>query len=159
MNRVFGVAVPKVILDQPQIIALVGKEKAARVPQQMGMERAQSGPSGGGANEVVDGLPGHRLPALGHEQPRQGVVPSVQVAFDRPQPERTREGLAKARASGKKLGRPKGSLGVSRLDGKEDEIRHFLGLGVSKNAIAKITGVSRPTLYHFIGSRGLPPNP
>ena len=40
--------------------------------------------------------------------------------------ERTREGLAKARASGRKLGRPKGSLGVSRLDGKEDEIRHFL---------------------------------
>ena len=35
--------------------------------------------------------------------------------------ERTREGLAKAKASGKKLGRPKGSLGVSRLDGKEDE--------------------------------------
>ena len=34
--------------------------------------------------------------------------------------ERTREGLAKARASGRKLGRPKGSLGVSRLDGKED---------------------------------------
>lgn len=27
---------------------------------------------------------------------------------------RTREGLAKARSSGKKLGRPKGSLGVSR---------------------------------------------
>ncbi len=56
--------------------------------------------------------------------------------------ERTREGLAKARASGRKLGRPKGSLGVSRLDGKEDEIRHFLKLGVSKTAIAKITGVS-----------------
>ena len=73
--------------------------------------------------------------------------------------ERTREGLAKARASGKKLGRPKGSLGVSRLDGKEDEIRHFLRLGVSKNAIAKITGVSRPTLYHFIDSRSLQPGP
>ena len=52
--------------------------------------------------------------------------------------ERTREGLAKARASGRKLGRPKGSLGVSRLDGKEDEMRHFLDLGVSKTAIAKI---------------------
>ena len=52
--------------------------------------------------------------------------------------ERTREGLAKARASGRKLGRPKGSLGVSRLDGKEDETRHFLDLGVSKTAIAKI---------------------
>ena len=45
--------------------------------------------------------------------------------------ERTREGLAKARASGKKLGRPKASLGVSRLDGKEDEIRRFLKLGGS----------------------------
>jgi len=73
--------------------------------------------------------------------------------------ERTREGLAKARSSGKKLGRPKGSLGVQRLDGKEDEIRHFLRLGVSKNAIAKITGVSRPTPYHFIDSRGLRPSP
>ena len=33
--------------------------------------------------------------------------------------ERTREGLARARSSGRKLGRPKGLLGVSRLDGKE----------------------------------------
>ena len=69
--------------------------------------------------------------------------------------ERTREGLAKARASGKKLGRPKGSLGVSRLDGREDEIRHFLNLGVSKSSIAKITGVTRPTLYNFIATRAL----
>ena len=73
--------------------------------------------------------------------------------------ERTREGLARARASGKKLGRPKGSLGVSRLDGKEDEIRRFLKLGVSKSAIAEITGVSRPTLDHFLGTRGLSPTP
>ena len=72
--------------------------------------------------------------------------------------ERTREGLAKARASGRKLGRPKGSLGVSRLDGKEDEIRHFLELGVSKTAIAKITGVSRTTLYSFMTTRGLRPS-
>ena len=36
--------------------------------------------------------------------------------------ERTREGLAKARSSGKKLGRPKGSLGVSppRRQGRRD---------------------------------------
>ena len=32
--------------------------------------------------------------------------------------ERTREGLAKARSSGRKLGRPKGSLSVSRLNGE-----------------------------------------
>ena len=44
-----------------------------------------------------------------------------------------------------------------RIEGKQDEIRHFLRLGVSKNAIAKITVVSRPTLYHFINSRNLQP--
>ena len=71
---------------------------------------------------------------------------------------RTREGLAKARSSVSKLGRPKGLLGVSRLDGKEDEIRHFLNLDLSKGAIAKITGVSGPTLYNFIGTRGLKPS-
>ena len=73
--------------------------------------------------------------------------------------ERTREGLAKARASGRTLGRPKGSLGVSRLDGKEDDIRRFLELGVSKTAIAKITGVSRTSLYSFMSTRGLTPSP
>ena len=36
------------------------------------------------------------------------------------------DALAKAKASGRKLGRPKGSLGVSRLNGKEDNIRCFL---------------------------------
>ena len=71
--------------------------------------------------------------------------------------ERTREGLAKARASGKTLGRPKGSLGVSRLDGKEDEIRQFIDLGVSRTAIAKITGISRSTLYNFMATRALKP--
>ena len=73
--------------------------------------------------------------------------------------ERTREGLAKARSSGRKLGRPKGSLGVSRLDGKEDDIRRFLELGLSKTAIGKRTGVSRTTLYSFMRTRGLKPSP
>ena len=73
--------------------------------------------------------------------------------------ERTRQGLAQARSSGRKLGRPKGSLGVSRLNGKEDDIRRFLELGVSKTAIAKLTGVSRTTLYSFMRTRGLKPSP
>ena len=38
--------------------------------------------------------------------------------------ERTREGLAKARASGRKLGRPKGSLGVSRLVSEHECCRY-----------------------------------
>ncbi len=71
---------------------------------------------------------------------------------------RTKEGLAAAKASGKRLGRPKGVLGKSKLDGREDEIKRLLALGVSKASIAKITGVDRSTLYNFIKSRGLAPN-
>jgi len=66
---------------------------------------------------------------------------------------RTKEGLAAARARGKQLGRPKGILGKSKLDGREEEIRLFLEKGVSKTAIAKITEVDKSTLYHFIKSR------
>jgi helix-turn-helix protein len=41
------------------------------------------------------------------------------------------------------LGRPKGALGKSKLDGKEEEIRMLLEKTVSKASIAKIVGVSR----------------
>jgi DNA invertase Pin-like site-specific DNA recombinase len=68
---------------------------------------------------------------------------------------RTKEALAKAKAEGKKLGRPKGALGKSKLDGKKEEIRQLLELKVSKASIAKITGVDRSTLYNFIKSRGI----
>ena len=40
---------------------------------------------------------------------------------------------------------------------EEDEIRRFLELGVSKTAIAKISGVSRTALYSFMSTRGLRP--
>ena len=68
---------------------------------------------------------------------------------------RTKEGLAKARANGKQLGRTKGRLGHSRLDRRRREIKKLLALEVSKASIAKICGVSRTALRHFIKSRGL----
>jgi len=68
---------------------------------------------------------------------------------------RTKKALAAARASGKRLGRPQGRLGISKLDGKEAEIQRLLALNVSKASIATITGVDRSTLYHFIRSRRL----
>jgi len=67
----------------------------------------------------------------------------------------TKEGLSSARGKGKKLGRPKGSLGRSKLDGRTGEIKRLLALGVSKGAIARIMGVGRTTVNHFIKSRGL----
>jgi DNA invertase Pin-like site-specific DNA recombinase len=71
--------------------------------------------------------------------------------------ERTKEGLAAAWARGSPLGRPKGSLGRSKLDGKEGEIRMLLGKEVSKASIAKIVGASRTALHHFIRTRKLDP--
>ena len=71
--------------------------------------------------------------------------------------QRTKEGLAAARARGRLLGRPKGALGKSKLDGKEEEIRMLLEKTVSKASIAKIVGVSRTALHHFIRTRKLAP--
>ena len=68
---------------------------------------------------------------------------------------RTREALAAAKAAGKKLGRPKGVLGESKLDTRKEEIVQLLALGVPKTIIARITGVDRSTIYHFIKSRRL----
>jgi DNA invertase Pin-like site-specific DNA recombinase len=69
--------------------------------------------------------------------------------------ERTKEGLAAARAKGKHIGRPKGALGTSKLTGREAAIQDLLSKTVSKASIAKIMGVSRSTLPHFICSRHL----
>lgn len=67
--------------------------------------------------------------------------------------ERTKQALASARAMGKKLGRPKGSHGKSKLDGHEVEIKSFLEKKVSKASICKIWGVSYTCLNHFIQTR------
>jgi DNA invertase Pin-like site-specific DNA recombinase len=64
--------------------------------------------------------------------------------------ERTKMALARAKANGKKLGRPKGR-GKSKLDGKEAEIKALLDKGVSKASIAKIYEVSWGTVDNFLG--------
>jgi len=69
--------------------------------------------------------------------------------------ERTKEGLRRARAQGQLLGRPKGSLGKSKLDGKETEIKRYLALGVNTANIARIYQVGWTTLDHFITTRKL----
>lgn len=71
--------------------------------------------------------------------------------------ERTKSGLAKARAEGRLIGRPRG-LGKSVLDGKEDEIRELLRKGVSKSSIAKIYACSWPCVSHYVKTRKLAAN-
>jgi DNA invertase Pin-like site-specific DNA recombinase len=66
---------------------------------------------------------------------------------------RTKEALAKCKAKGIKLGRPKGPATVLKLDGYRDQIIEYLNKGVSKRSIAKIIECSPATLYHWIRRR------
>lgn len=65
--------------------------------------------------------------------------------------QRTREALARLKAEGKKLGRPKGSRNkFNKLTGKEKEIEKMLQDSVTKEKIARSFRVSRRTLYNFM---------
>jgi DNA invertase Pin-like site-specific DNA recombinase len=65
--------------------------------------------------------------------------------------QRTKEALARKRAEGIVLGRPKGSKSkLKKLTGKEAEIRTLLDKRVPKSTIAKIFGVHRITVAQFV---------
>ena len=68
---------------------------------------------------------------------------------------RTKEALARKKAEGITLGRPKGSISKSKLDGNEKEIIELLDKKIPVASIAKILSVSRTTMNHFIKSRKL----
>ena len=70
--------------------------------------------------------------------------------------QRTKEALARKKAEGVILGRPKGKKNAPdkyKLSGKENLIRELLQVGVSKRKIAKICKVDRNTLSRFINDR------
>ncbi len=72
--------------------------------------------------------------------------------------QRTKEALARKKAEGVVLGRPKGrktSLDKYKLSGKETLIKELLAASVSKRKIAKICKVDRNTLARYIKLRGL----
>lgn len=71
---------------------------------------------------------------------------------------RTTEALAKRKAEGKILGRPKGRQSAHlKLDAKESEIRKYLDKGISKRSIAKLVDCSPSTLYDWLGRKHLHP--
>lgn len=68
--------------------------------------------------------------------------------------QRTKEALARKRAEGVVLGRPKGSLSSKvKLSGKEALIQGLLDENVSQSEIARILKVNRATVKRFIDTR------
>lgn len=80
------------------------------------------------------------------------MIALIAELFKRMNSRKTKTALAAARQHGKRIGRPSG---LSRLDGKEGEIREYLEKRVSKSAIARILGASRANLAQFIVARRL----
>ena len=72
--------------------------------------------------------------------------------------QRTKKALARKKAEGVVLGRPKGRKSAPnkyKLSGKEKLISELLKKGISKREIAKISKVDRNTLKRFIELKGL----
>ena len=75
--------------------------------------------------------------------------------------QRTKEALARKKAEGITLGRPKGrrsSPNKYKLSGKEVLISELLKNGTSQRKIAKLCKVDRNTLARFIDLKGLVAN-
>ena len=68
--------------------------------------------------------------------------------------QRTKEALARKKAEGVVLGRPKGSHNAFvKLSGQEDRIRRLFNQGLSQRRIAKRLNVDRNTLAKFLRER------
>ena len=66
---------------------------------------------------------------------------------------RTKEALAKRKAAGVVLGRPKGKAKKLKLDKHSKDIRRYLEMDLSKTAICKLVKCSPSTLYEWIDRR------
>lgn len=65
--------------------------------------------------------------------------------------QRTKEALARIKASGRKLGREFGSRNRKHiLDGKEKEVLLLINSGIPKTQVAKLMGCSIYTIYEFL---------
>jgi DNA invertase Pin-like site-specific DNA recombinase len=68
---------------------------------------------------------------------------------------RTKHALASKKAAGIRLGKPKGTIQKSRLDGREQQVRELMRHKVSLSAISRVLGCGRTTLENFVKSRKL----
>ncbi len=71
--------------------------------------------------------------------------------------DRTREALALKKASGVRLGRPKGPANHYKLSGREKEIVTLMAQGYKGRRLAEKLHVSTATLYKFLRHMGMGP--
>lgn len=102
-----------------------------------------------------------RQPELSTAGPQRKLLLAIYGYFAETEREfisiRTKQGLAAARASGKKLGRPKGSRDKERvLDPYREQIKEYLQLGLSLSRIRTILNpqldkpISYPSYRYFV---------
>jgi DNA invertase Pin-like site-specific DNA recombinase len=102
-----------------------------------------------------------RQPELSTAGPHRKLLLAIYSYFAEAEREfismRTKQGLAAARASGKKLGRPKGSRDKERiLDPYREQIEEYLQLGISLSRIRAILNpqmekpISYPSYRYFV---------
>jgi DNA invertase Pin-like site-specific DNA recombinase len=102
-----------------------------------------------------------RQPELSTAGPQRKLLLAIYSYFAEAEREfismRTKQGLAAARASGKKLGRPKGSRDKERvLDPYREQIKEYLQLGISLSRVRKIINpqlekpISYPSYRYFV---------
>ena len=73
---------PEVILDQAKVVPLVGKRESAGMPEHVRMDVPKTRPLSRLRDDIVHGLTGERLPALGDKQPWQHIVARGQPTAD-----------------------------------------------------------------------------
>lgn len=68
---------------------------------------------------------------------------------------RTKEALARRRAEGLSLGRPKGKATKTKLDDQAEKIRDYINKGINKRDIARLIDCAPNTLYSWLERNGL----
>jgi len=100
------------------------------------------------SNMVMDGSLNSRITAV-----VLGLAAEIEREFISA---RTTEALARRKAEGKPLGRPKGRVSaVHKLDKDRDKIEDMLKKGVHKTSIARLLGCNPDTLYEWMKANGL----
>ena len=77
-----GIAVAEVVLDETQVVPLVGEREAAGMAQRVRVDASEAGARRRRGDEIVHRLARHRLAPLGDEQPGQCVRAGGEIAAD-----------------------------------------------------------------------------